>query len=79
MREGSDWKRSPEGLVKGCFFIFLFLFSIFFCGRKLQGWRVDMEDWEMSEIGVYDMNFPKNLFKKLHLKKKTVENLGQVI
>lgn len=68
----------PRGVGERMFFI-SFLFSIFFCGRKLQGLKVDMEAWEVSGIGVHDINFPKNRFKKLYTQKKTVENLGQVI
>lgn len=60
------WWRVRERLIF-IFYSYHFLLS-FSLRETLQGWRADMEDWEMDESGVYYMKFPKNIFLKIILK-----------
>jgi hypothetical protein len=49
-------------------FSLLLLFVCFLLGRRLQGWRADKRDREMSGMGVHDGKYTKN--QKDFLKKE---------
>lgn len=45
------------------YFILIFIFYLFFCRGNNKGG--EQKDWEMNGIGLHDVNFPKDQFKKL--------------
>lgn len=49
--------------VSEFFFILIFIFYLFFCRGNNKGG--EQKDWEMNGIGLHDVNFPKDQFKKL--------------